>query len=210
MNNKLIAINTELPDWEAGNYKGVVFNIWKTTNPIKLRINGYQFDCVNLQDAYDQIADRVDNNKGIYSNVLKRPLTTKMLDFFSDSDTLIANMTPVKHAESSAKKWGGTWEDYIELHSWFDETKQYTGDWTHRALRHHSVGVEWAIEKFGHTIVNSKGQHVPTKVLAETHVEEDCGFIPTPKDYLSVLKRNPEKWMLTVGKKSVTIPLEIK
>ena len=143
-------------------------------------------------------------------NVLKRPLTTKMLDFFSDSDTLIDNMTPVKHAESSAKKWGGTWEDYIELHSWFDETKQYTGDWTHRALRHHSVGVEWAIEKFGHTIVNSKGQHVPTKVLAETHVEEDCGFIPTPKDYLSVLKRNPEKWMLTVGKKSVTIPLEIK
>jgi hypothetical protein len=66
MNNKLIVINTELPDWVAGTYKNVVFNIWKTTNPIKLGINGYRFDCVSLQDAYYRIADRVDNNKGIY------------------------------------------------------------------------------------------------------------------------------------------------
>jgi len=41
-------------------------------------------------------------------------------------------MTPFKHAESSAKKFGGLPEDYIKIHDWFDETKQYTGDWTHR------------------------------------------------------------------------------
>jgi hypothetical protein len=61
-------------------------------------------------------------------------------------------MTPYKHAISSAKKFGGIPMDYAEIHNWFDETKQYTGDWTHRALRHHSAGVEWAIQKFGHAI----------------------------------------------------------
>ena len=119
-------------------------------------------------------------------------------------------MTPVKHAESSVNKWGGKWEDYMEIHSWFDETKQFTGDWTHRALRHHSAGVQWAIEKFGHVIVNSKGQSIPTKMLAEQHIQEDCGFIPTPADYLKALAKSPEKWMLSVGKKSQTMTLEVK
>jgi hypothetical protein len=119
-------------------------------------------------------------------------------------------MTPYKHAQSSQAKWGGTPEDYIVLHDWFDETKQYTGDWTHRALRHHSAGVQWAIEKFGHTIINSKGQKIPTKILAEQHLMEDCGFIPTPKDYLSPLVKNPEKWMLMVGKQIKQQTLETK
>jgi hypothetical protein len=120
-------------------------------------------------------------------------------------------MTPWKHAESSAQKWGGQPKDYIELHEWFDETKQYTGDWTHRALRHHSAGIQWAVEKFGHTIptvVNSKVLKVPTKVIAEQHVIEDCGYIPTPQDYLRPLRQNPESWMLRVATKT-TQPLEI-
>lgn len=113
------------------------------------------------------------------------------------------DMTPYKHAQSSAHKWGGVPEDYIHLHDWFDETKQYTGDWTHRALRHHSAGIQWSIEKFGHTILNSSGQKIPTKLLSEQHILEDCGFIPTPKDYLSPLVKNPEKWMLMVKTKTV-------
>ena len=111
-------------------------------------------------------------------------------------------MTPLKHAESTVKKWGGKWEDYVAIHDWFDETKSYTGDWTHRALRHHSAGVQWAVEKFGHAVINSSGQSIPVKMIAEQHVEEDCGFIPTPKDYLTPLAKSPEKWMLKVGKKS--------
>jgi hypothetical protein len=38
---------------------------------------------------------------------------------------------------------------------------------------------------------------------------EDCGFIPTPKDYFSPLTKHPEKWMLKVGKITTT-QLEIK
>jgi hypothetical protein len=119
-------------------------------------------------------------------------------------------MTPYKHAQSSAAKWGGDALDYIDLHEWFDETKQYTGDWTHRALRHHSAGIQWCIREFGHFIKNSKRQEIPTKILAEQHLMEDCGFIPTPQDYLSILTKHPEKWMLQVGKKTTTTKLEIK
>jgi hypothetical protein len=119
-------------------------------------------------------------------------------------------MTPYKHAQSTAQKWGGAPDDYIAIHDWFDETKQYTGDWTHRALRHHSAGIQWAIEKFGHAITNSSRVKIPVKIIAEQHLMEDCGFIPTPQDYLSVLTKHPEKWMLQVGKKTITTKLEIK
>lgn len=118
-------------------------------------------------------------------------------------------MTPYKHAQSSARKFGGNPDDYVEIHDWFDETKSFTGDWTHRALRHHSAGIQWAIEKFGHKIRNNKGQYVPVKMIAEQHVEEDCGFIPTPQDYLRILKSNPEDWMLKV-QKTQTVKLEVK
>jgi hypothetical protein len=108
-------------------------------------------------------------------------------------------MTPVKHAESSVHKWGGSVEDYIHIHDWFDETKQYTGDWTHRALRHHAAGIQWAIEKFGHSI-EINGKLVPVKLIAEQHVVEDCGFIPTVSHWLVVLENNPDGWMLKTGK----------
>ena len=39
------------------------------------------------------------------------------------------------HALSSVKKWGGTAEDYLPLHQWFDESKAITADFRHRALR---------------------------------------------------------------------------
>lgn len=111
-------------------------------------------------------------------------------------------MTPWHHAESSAKKWGGKPQDYIHIHDWLDETKQYTGDWTHRALRHHSAGVQWAIEKFGHTTENSDGELIPTKMVVELHIEEDCGFVPTVGHYLAPIRENPAKWMLMVKVKS--------
>jgi len=45
-------------------------------------------------------------------------------------------------------------------------------------------------------------------MLAEQHVEEDCGFIPTVQDYLKVLSKSPEPWMLKVGKKTTVKTLE--
>lgn len=117
-------------------------------------------------------------------------------------------MTPYKHAESSVKKFGGVPGDYIKIHDWFDETKQYTGDWTHRAMRHHAAGIQWAIEKFGHSIVNSDTRIIPVKLIAEQHVMEDCGFIPTIQDWMRPVLESPREWMLKVQKRSVT-PLQV-
>lgn len=112
-------------------------------------------------------------------------------------------MTPYDHARSSAKKFGGVPEDYIHIHDWFDETKQYTGDWTHRMLRHHAPGVQWCIEMFGHAVVNADGKSVPMKIIAEQHVKEDCGFIPSIQDWTRPLQEHPRDWMLKVAEKTI-------
>jgi hypothetical protein len=117
-------------------------------------------------------------------------------------------MTPFKHSQSTAIKFGGEPEDYIQIHQWLDETKQYTGDWRHRAMRHHSAGVEWGIEKFGHAIVNSNGKKVPVKMILEQHITEDCGFVPTPQDWLNTMEVQP--WMLKVQKKSYELELVVE
>ena len=44
---------------------------------------------------------------------------------------------PYHHALSSARKWGGTADDYLPLHAWFDDpSKLIVADFRHRALRH--------------------------------------------------------------------------
>jgi len=48
---------------------------------------------------------------------------------------------PIKHAESSARKFGGKAEDYLAIHNWFDESKAFLSDFRHRALRHHAEGI---------------------------------------------------------------------
>lgn len=116
-------------------------------------------------------------------------------------------MTPYHHAVSSAKKFGGTPDDYIEIHDWFDETKQYCGSWQHRALRHHAAGIQWAIGIFGHKVINSEGRAIAVKLIAEQHVTEDCGYIPSVEDW--VKKIDPDDWMLRVGKKSRQLDMEV-
>lgn len=120
-------------------------------------------------------------------------------------------MTPWLHAVSAAKKWGGEPDDYMFLENWFDDTKELTGNWTHRALRHSSHGIQEAVRLFGDTIIVGKlekTRHVALRPVAEQHVIEDCGFIPTVQDWLKPLLEHPEPWMLRVGGIQ-TKPLEI-
>ena len=48
---------------------------------------------------------------------------------------------PYHHALSSVKKWGGTVEDYLACHEFFDASKLILADFRHRALRHHAEGI---------------------------------------------------------------------
>lgn len=100
---------------------------------------------------------------------------------------------PLKHAESSAKKFGGKPEDYLPIHNWFDESKAFLADFRHRALRHHAEGIFQAEKLFGVAIVNSDERLVPVRYVGEQHVKEDLGRIPTAQDWLLQIK--PQRWM---------------
>lgn len=100
---------------------------------------------------------------------------------------------PYHHAVSSVKKWGGKVEDYIAIHSWFDETKSHFADFRHRALRHHSEGIFLMEKIFGVAIELSNGTMIPTRWIGEQHVKEDLGRIPTIQDWLENLQ--PQPWM---------------
>jgi len=100
---------------------------------------------------------------------------------------------PWKHAESSAKKFGGNLEDYLPIHNWFDESKAFLPDFRHRALRDHAEGIFLAERIFGVTIVNREGKKIPVRYVGEQHVKEDLGRIPTAQGWLSQIK--PSRWM---------------
>ena len=100
---------------------------------------------------------------------------------------------PLKHAQSSAKKFGGKAEDYLPIHYWFDESTAFLADFRHRALRHHAEGIFLLEKLFGVAIVNSDGNQVPVRYVGEQHVREDLGRIPTSQDWL--LQIRPQRWM---------------
>ena len=97
------------------------------------------------------------------------------------------------HALSSARKWGGTAEDYLPLHQWFDESKEITADFRHRALRHHAQGIFELERTFGAAITISTGRVVPVRLIGEQHVLEDLGFIPSFADWVRAIQ--PAPWM---------------
>lgn len=102
---------------------------------------------------------------------------------------------PIVHAKSSAKKFGGKMEDYLEIHSWFDQSKEMMPDMRHRALRHHSAGIYEAERIFGEKIINSDDKEVYVRYIGEQHVIEDLGFIPTLEDWFENMQL--QKWMMS-------------
>jgi hypothetical protein len=101
------------------------------------------------------------------------------------------------HAVSSVRKWGGTPEDYQPVHDWLDGSKLIIADFRHRALRHHAEGCFAAQALFGMTITNSVGRLVPVRMIAEQHIMEDLGRIPSFADWVRAIR--PEPWMGRVG-----------
>jgi len=95
---------------------------------------------------------------------------------------------PHRHAESSAKKFGGKMEDYLEIHLLLDSSKMAFADNRHRALTHNSWFINHILPKiFGNTITNSEDKLVSIIDIAEQHILEDFSyhFIPTAQDYLT-------------------------
>lgn len=104
---------------------------------------------------------------------------------------------PYDHAKSSAKAFGGKPEDYLKIHNFLDSSKAHLGNFKHRALYHHTQGIFLCEELFGGTLINSDGKTVPVRPIAEQHIMEDCGYIPTVADWLSNIQ--PQSWMRQTG-----------
>ena len=109
-------------------------------------------------------------------------------------------MKPIVHAFNSVKRYGGTPEDYFPLHDFMDSTKSGWADIRHRAILHNTFGVYIAEKVFGPYIKNSDGEIISTRQIAEDHVVEDCGFIPTLEDWFKDLPTTD--WMLGKGQKN--------
>lgn len=98
------------------------------------------------------------------------------------------------HAKSSARRFGGTPEDYIALHEWIDHTKAHLADARHRLVLHNSWGIFLAEQVHGKVIVRaSDGKEIPTRPVLEQHVLEDLGRIPTLEQCLAQVTLEP--WM---------------
>ena len=124
------------------------------------------------------------------------------------TDGGLSGVRPVnswRHAVSSARKWGGSPEDYLKIHEFIDSSKKVVGDVRHRALYHHTLGVWLCQEIFGPVLSIARDdavpdigevrryREVPVREIAERHILEDLGWLPSPADYL---KNTPiELWM---------------
>ena len=101
------------------------------------------------------------------------------------------------HAVSSARKFGGKPADYQAVHDCIDASKIILADFRHRALRHRAEGCFAAEALFGTTITNSDGRAVPVRLVAEQHILEDLGRIPSFADWVRCIR--PEAWMARAG-----------
>ncbi len=94
-------------------------------------------------------------------------------------------MKPYIHAKNSAKKYGGQILDYQAIHDQMDATKSAHATMKHRLVFHSAFGIYLVERIFGTFITNSDNAKVQTRDLAEDHVLEDLGKIPSLDDWLA-------------------------
>jgi hypothetical protein len=110
---------------------------------------------------------------------------------------------PLVHAESSVRRWGGTAEDYLPIHERMDSTKSAHAEVTHRCVFHSAFGIFIIEAIFGRTLTNADGRVVHVRDVAEQHVLEDLGFIPSLSDWLKEMP--PQPWM--AGQRKVPVKI---
>lgn len=99
---------------------------------------------------------------------------------------------PLIHAKKSVKKFGGNLSDYISIHNWFDQTKAHVPDSRHRLVLHNSFGIYLCEQIFGEIVLDKSGAflkmpyitnsdniQISIRDIAEQHVLDDLGYIPT-------------------------------
>jgi primase-polymerase (primpol)-like protein len=102
-------------------------------------------------------------------------------------------MKPFYHSRIHAKKHGGQPSDYADIDDFIDSSKAVCPDMRHRALFHSAFGCYVVEQVFGRTRINSDGKEYSTRDIAEEHILQDLGFIPTAEQWLNNMTL--QKWM---------------
>ena len=102
-------------------------------------------------------------------------------------------MKPHIHAKNSAKKYGGKPNDYQPIHDQMDLSKSAHASAKHRVVFHSAFGIYIVERIFGTLLTNSDGAKVSVRDVAEDHVLEDLGTIPSLDDWLDHMTIG--KWM---------------
>jgi len=108
---------------------------------------------------------------------------------------------PLIHAESSRKRWGGDIEDYLPIHDRMDSSKSVMAEVTHRTVFHSAFGIFIIEDIFGHFIVNSDQKRISVRDIAEQHVMEDLGCIPSLYEWMKDVEI--KTWMTGTRKQGV-------
>jgi uncharacterized protein related to proFAR isomerase len=102
-------------------------------------------------------------------------------------------LKPHIHAKNSVKKYGGKVDDYQPIHDTIDSSKSAHATMKHRIVLHSAFGIYLVERIHGILIVNSDGAKVSVRDVAEDHVLEDLGTIPSLDKWLEELPL--KKWM---------------
>lgn len=112
-------------------------------------------------------------------------------------------MKPYLHAKMTVARYKGRPEDYMDIHDFIDSSKSTMADMRHRAILHSAFGIYIVEKVFGTFIVNSDNVKVMTRDIAEDHIIQDLGKIPSVQDWLSNMEL--QQWMAGPVKKTKDI-----
>src|SRR5690349_11038131 len=105
-------------------------------------------------------------------------------------------MDPHRHANLSARRRGGTPDDYYALHAFFDTTEELCSDNRHRLL-HNLWGIRRVvIPLFGTQLTTHDGVRIATKDVCEVdHVLADFSgkYLPTLSDFVGAIAAEPDE-----------------
>lgn len=115
-------------------------------------------------------------------------------------------MNSIFHSRISVKRFGGEPSDYHAIHEFIDATKAHIGDVRHRALLHSSFGIFLVERVFGRSITLSNGREIATREVAEQHVLDDLGRIPSVQDWFKHMEI--AQWMGGPVKRNKTVAIK--
>lgn len=93
-------------------------------------------------------------------------------------------MNLIQHCHKSVEKYGGKEEDYVFIHQWFFQLKNHYNDDKVRIILYHSLGCYFAEQCLGTLFTNSSGKKVSTRDVAEQHIINELGTLPSVQQAL--------------------------